>query len=60
MTQTRQINYPVLWVHVADSVFCLQGFGVTEHIDLGMKYDPSTGIFGKCHCVLTQKRKIIS
>jgi len=22
------------------------GFGITEHIDLGMKYDPSTGIFG--------------
>lgn len=22
------------------------GFGITEHIDLGIKYDPSTGIFG--------------
>lgn len=22
------------------------GFGITEHIDLGVKYDPSTGIFG--------------
>lgn len=22
------------------------GFGIEEHIDLGMKYDPSTGIFG--------------
>jgi large subunit ribosomal protein L11e len=22
------------------------GFGITEHIDLGMKYDPSTGIYG--------------
>ena len=22
------------------------GFGITEHIDLGLKYDPSTGIFG--------------
>ena len=22
------------------------GFGVTEHIDLGIKYDPSTGIYG--------------
>lgn len=25
----------------------LTGFGITEHIDLGIKYDPSTGIFGK-------------
>ena len=23
------------------------GFGITEHIDLGIKYDPSTGIYGK-------------
>merc|ERR1719420_2372494 len=22
------------------------GFGITEHIDLGIKYDPSTGIYG--------------
>ena len=22
------------------------GFGITEHIDLGLKYDPNTGIFG--------------
>jgi large subunit ribosomal protein L11e len=22
------------------------GFGIQEHIDLGMKYDPSTGIYG--------------
>merc|ERR1712173_309766 len=22
------------------------GFGIREHIDLGIKYDPSTGIFG--------------
>ena len=22
------------------------GFGIQEHIDLGMKYDPFTGIFG--------------
>ena len=30
-------------------LFCFLGcfgFGITEHIDLGMKYDPSTGIFG--------------
>ena len=24
------------------------GFGISEHIDLGIKYDPSTGIYGKC------------
>merc|ERR1719258_972743 len=23
------------------------GFGIDEHIDLGIKYDPSTGIYGK-------------
>lgn len=23
------------------------GFGISEHIDLGIKYDPSTGIYGK-------------
>jgi large subunit ribosomal protein L11e len=22
------------------------GFGITEHIDLGIKYDPATGIYG--------------
>ena len=33
-------------------VFCLCsatgnfGFGIDEHIDLGLKYDPSTGIYG--------------
>ena len=25
----------------------LAGFGIQEHIDLGLKYDPSTGIYGK-------------
>jgi large subunit ribosomal protein L11e len=24
------------------------GFGISEHIDLGLKYDPSTGIYGAC------------
>ena len=24
----------------------LTGFGINEHIDLGLKYDPSTGIYG--------------
>jgi hypothetical protein len=23
------------------------GFGITEHIDLGLKYDPSTGEWGR-------------
>lgn len=26
------------------------GFGVQEHIDLGIKYDPSIGIYGRCGC----------
>ena len=25
---------------------CIAGFGIQEHIDLGIKYDPSTGIYG--------------
>jgi len=25
------------------------GFGINEHIDLGIKYDPSTGIYGNAH-----------
>ncbi|TBT97740.1 ribosomal protein L11 [Hamiltosporidium tvaerminnensis] len=28
------------------------GFGIQEHIDLGMKYDPSIGIFGMDFCVM--------
>merc|ERR1711920_1187589 len=28
------------------------GFGINEHIDLGLKYDPSTGIFGMDFCVV--------
>jgi hypothetical protein len=26
---------------------CRAGFGINEHIDLGIKYDPSTGIYGE-------------
>ena len=26
------------------------GFGINEHIDLGIKYDPSTGIYGERPC----------
>eukprot|EP00768_Dysnectes_brevis_P005044 gnl/Dysnectes_brevis/363_a404_8816.p1 GENE.gnl/Dysnectes_brevis/363_a404_8816~~gnl/Dysnectes_brevis/363_a404_8816.p1 ORF type:complete len:173 (-),score=53.70 gnl/Dysnectes_brevis/363_a404_8816:61-579(-) len=29
------------------------GFGITEHIDLGIKYDPSIGIFGMDFYVVT-------
>ncbi|GMH40447.1 hypothetical protein BSKO_08351 [Bryopsis sp. KO-2023] len=31
------------------------GFGITEHIDLGMKYDPSTGIFGMDFYVILER-----
>lgn len=27
------------------------GFGIQEHIDLGIKYDPSTGIYGAFYCL---------
>ena len=34
------------------------GFGVEEHIDLGIKYDPYTGIFGMdFYVVLTRAGK---
>ena len=34
------------------------GFGIDEHIDLGIKYDPSTGIFGMdFYVVLTRPGK---
>ena len=31
------------------------GFGIMEHIDLGMKYDPSTGIYGMDFYVVLTK-----
>lgn len=32
------------------------GFGISEHIDLGVKYDPSTGIFGMDFYVVLGRR----
>jgi large subunit ribosomal protein L11e len=31
------------------------GFGINEHIDLGIKYDPSTGIYGMDFYVVLQR-----
>merc|ERR1712176_394184 len=31
------------------------GFGISEHIDLGIKYDPSTGIFGMDFYVVLER-----
>merc|ERR1711916_340312 len=31
------------------------GFGITEHIDLGLKYDPSTGIYGMDFYVILER-----
>merc|ERR1712167_328116 len=37
------------------------GFGIDEHIDLGIKYDPSTGIYGMdFFVVLARKGKRVS
>ena len=37
------------------------GFGIQEHIDLGIKYDPYTGIFGmNFYVVLSRKGKRIT
>ena len=32
------------------------GFGITEHIDLGIKYDPSTGIYGMDFFIVLSRR----
>lgn len=32
------------------------GFGINEHIDLGIKYDPSTGIYGMDFFVVLRRR----
>ncbi|CAM9225101.1 unnamed protein product [Chrysoparadoxa australica] len=32
------------------------GFGINEHIDLGIKYDPSTGIYGMDFYVVMSRR----
>merc|ERR1712137_130251 len=32
------------------------GFGINEHIDLGIKYDPSTGIYGMDFFVVLKRR----
>jgi large subunit ribosomal protein L11e len=37
-------DYELNWGNFSDTG-CF-GFGIKEHIDLGVKYDPSTGIFG--------------
>merc|ERR1712036_152861 len=37
-------DYEISAKHFSDSGNF--GFGVNEHIDLGLKYDPSTGIYG--------------
>jgi large subunit ribosomal protein L11e len=31
------------------------GFGISEHIDLGLKYDPSTGIYGMDFYVVLER-----
>ena len=44
----RRLTYD--WTAVAlfttDIVCFAAGFGINEHIDLGIKYDPSSGIYG--------------
>jgi hypothetical protein len=38
----------------------LAGFGIAEHIDLGIKYDPSTGIYGACMQAMEQQHMLHS
>ena len=46
--QVAQLQQNVL---ISESLVCphfpAAGFGINEHIDLGIKYDPSTGIYGE-------------
>lgn len=35
------------------------GFGISEHIDLGIKYDPSTGIYGECSCSIPTSHSFV-
>ena len=37
-----QCREPFSLVHIAGN----WGFGISEHIDLGIKYDPNAGIYG--------------
>ncbi len=32
------------------------GFGINEHIDLGLKYDPTTGIYGMDFYIVLKRR----
>ena len=36
------------------------GFGIDEHIDLGIKYDPSTGIYGKSQATTKTTRMMVT
>ena len=43
------------------SLTCNFGFGIQEHIDLGIKYDPNTGIYGMdFYVVLGRKGKRVA
>merc|ERR1712023_19460 len=52
-------DYEISAKHFSDSGN--SGFGVNEHIDLGPKYDPQTGIYGMdFYCVLRRAGKRIA
>lgn len=44
-------------VHVLRAVSFVTGFGINEHIDLGIKYDPSTGIYGEQNLLTSLGRR---
>merc|ERR1712003_99264 len=46
-------DYEISAKHFSDSGNF--GFGVNEHIDLGLKYDPSTGIYGMDFYVVLER-----
>lgn len=41
------------------ALLCCAGFGIQEHIDLGIKYDPSTGIYGELPCMLWGQGRVL-
>ena len=43
-------------LHLCLAVAGCFGFGIAEHIDLGIKYDPSSGIYGLDFYVVLKRK----
>ena len=62
-SEKQLLQYRLLWSPLSPfllvSITYSLGFGITEHIDLGIKYDPSTGIFGENLTLLSVLRNCL-